>query len=227
MRNGMKQFYQSYDENTKLSPMVREIGWTKKPKINKSIYVNNELKRKRTNSNCVSSFHFVPVRCLNYLINRTRIRRYPCVSASSAQSVFHRIPSAFICVHLRLIFVSLSDRTQKIKFELFPVKEKIELSNNNQVHSWLNLLKNKPQMNADERRFVNLNIQHLSEVYQGNSRIKSPQRAQSIATIIFASFTFTMILIKILNKLSNIVVLSALIRVHPQLIDRMASAEGR
>jgi len=50
----------------------------------------------------------------------------PCVSASSALSVFYRNPSAFICVHLRLIFVSLSDRTQKIQFELFPIiNEKI------------------------------------------------------------------------------------------------------
>lgn len=39
----------------------------------------------------------------------------------------------------------------------------------------------KPQINADERRFVNLNIQHFSEVYQGNSPIKSPQRSQSLA----------------------------------------------
>jgi hypothetical protein len=30
----------------------------------------------------------------------------------------YRIPSAFICVHLRLIFVSLSDRTRKIQFKL-------------------------------------------------------------------------------------------------------------
>jgi hypothetical protein len=29
------------------------------------------------------------------------------------RSVFHNTPSAFICVYLRLIFVSLSDRTQK------------------------------------------------------------------------------------------------------------------
>ncbi|MCZ7402262.1 MAG: hypothetical protein O8C61_08575 [Candidatus Methanoperedens sp.] len=40
---------------------------------------------------------------------------------------------------------------------------------------------NKPQINADERRFVNLDIQHLSEVYQGNSLLKSPQRSQSFA----------------------------------------------
>ncbi len=36
----------------------------------------------------------------------------------------------------------------------------------------------KPQMNADERRFIYLNIQHFSEVYQGNSLIKSPQSTQ-------------------------------------------------
>jgi hypothetical protein len=45
----------------------------------------------------------------------------PCASASSAQSAFHRIPSAFICVYLRLIFVSLSDRTRNIQFKLFPI----------------------------------------------------------------------------------------------------------
>jgi hypothetical protein len=39
-------------------------------------------------------------------------------SASSVASIFYRIPSAFICVHLRLIFVSLSDRTRKIQFKL-------------------------------------------------------------------------------------------------------------
>jgi len=39
----------------------------------------------------------------------------------------------------------------------------------------------KPQINADERRFVNLDIQHLSEVYQGNSLLKSPQSTQSFA----------------------------------------------
>ncbi|MFA4935310.1 MAG: DUF1016 N-terminal domain-containing protein [Candidatus Methanoperedens sp.] len=40
------------------------------------------------------------------------------VSASSALSAFHSTPSAFICVHLRLIFVSLSDRLRKIQFKL-------------------------------------------------------------------------------------------------------------
>ncbi|TRZ88874.1 MAG: hypothetical protein D4R88_06790 [Methanosarcinales archaeon] len=94
------------------------------PKINQSIYVNNELKRTRTNSNCMSSFQFVPVRCLNYLWNR-RIFMNPRASAStvtpvdcvhtyasalayvdvySAQSVFYRGVSAFIGVHLRLIY---------------------------------------------------------------------------------------------------------------------------
>jgi len=66
----------------------------------------------------------------------TRIARIitdPCASASSAQSVFYYIPSLF-CVHPRLIFVSLSDKT----------------------HPCLDLLHNKPQINADERRY-NLN----------------------------------------------------------------------
>ena len=35
-------------------------------------------------------------------------------------SVLHHNPSAFICVHLRLIFVSLSARVQKIQNELMP-----------------------------------------------------------------------------------------------------------
>ncbi|CAG0964333.1 hypothetical protein METP3_01042 [Methanosarcinales archaeon] len=80
------------------------------PMINKNIYVNNELKRTRTNSNCMSSFQFVPVRCLNYLWNRTRMTRIgrmftdPRASASSAQSVFYRCVSAFIGVHQRLIY---------------------------------------------------------------------------------------------------------------------------
>ncbi len=43
---------------------------------------------------------------------------YPCVSASSAQSAFYYIPPVF-CIHPRLIFLSLSDRIRKIKFELF------------------------------------------------------------------------------------------------------------
>ncbi len=47
----------------------------------------------------------------------TRIYTYPRVSASSAQSAFHCRLSAFIRVHLRLIYVSLSDRTRKIHDE--------------------------------------------------------------------------------------------------------------
>jgi hypothetical protein len=39
-------------------------------------------------------------------------------SVASVASVFYRNPSAFICVHLRLIFVSLSDRTRKIQYKL-------------------------------------------------------------------------------------------------------------
>ncbi len=45
-------------------------------------------------------------------------------------------------------------------------------------------IETEPQINADERRFFLLNIQHLSEVYQGNGLIKSPQstqRSQSFA----------------------------------------------
>ena len=33
----------------------------------------------------------------------------------------YRKISAFICVHLRLISVSLNDRSQNIQFELFPI----------------------------------------------------------------------------------------------------------
>jgi hypothetical protein len=48
-------------------------------------------------------------------------------------------------------------------------QKNIELAYDYQTHSCLHLLKNKPQINADERRFVNLNIQHSPEVYQKNS----------------------------------------------------------
>jgi len=96
----------------------------------------------------------------------------------SAQSAFHRRLSAFICVHLRLIFVSLIDIIREIKFGLFPIQEKIEPANNNQAHSCLNLLENKPQINADERRFVNLDIPRSSEVYPENDIIISPQSMQ-------------------------------------------------
>jgi hypothetical protein len=60
-----------------------------------------------------------PLRLRTRMTRIARIFTDPCVSASSAQSVFYRNPSAFICVHLRLIFVSLSDRIQNIQFELF------------------------------------------------------------------------------------------------------------
>jgi hypothetical protein len=61
-----------------------------------------------------------------------RIFADPCASALSVLSVFYRIPSAFICVHLRIIFVS---------------------AYNYQIHSCLNLLENKPHsFGIDERR---------------------------------------------------------------------------
>ena len=61
----------------------------------------------------------------------TRIARIftdRCASASSVASILYRIPSAFICVHLRLIFVSLSDRTRKIQFKLFPQSSTIPVT---------------------------------------------------------------------------------------------------
>ncbi len=82
----------------------------KELKINYSIYVNNELKRTRTN---LSSFQFVPpVRCLNYLRNRTRmtwITRIFTDTINPRASVFHSIPSASIGVHPRLDRMALPD----------------------------------------------------------------------------------------------------------------------
>jgi hypothetical protein len=124
------------------------------------------------------------------------------------RKLFRQI-SAFICVHLRLIFVSLSDRTRKIKFELFPIINKNGLTKSpqrsqssaipvtmyekaaaarfrtrmpriariftdmrayvfdyfpfyKQTHSCLNLSKNKPQINADERRVIVLVSEYIS-----------------------------------------------------------------
>jgi len=128
--------------------------------INQSIYVNNELKRTRTNSNCMSSFQFVPVHCLDYLWNRRMLMN----PRASAQSAFHSIPSAFIRVHLRL----------------------------------------------------------------AESNITPQQRAQSIATIIFASFAlFAVRFINSLNELSSSAQPSSFIEVHPRSTYRTAPAEGR
>jgi len=90
------------------------------------------------------------------LLNITRIFTDPCASASSVQSVFYCTPSAFICVHLRLIYVSLSDIIQEIQIKLFPTiyKKIIESAYDYQTHSCLNLLENKPLINADKRRYV-------------------------------------------------------------------------
>ncbi|MCX9083760.1 MAG: hypothetical protein OIN87_03055 [Candidatus Methanoperedens sp.] len=132
-------------------------------------------------------------------LNRTRMTRMTRIARiftdtyASVQSVFHRIPSAFICVYLQLIFVSLSERAGGIHIKLFskinefkrgiriprinpypfasassaqsvfycipPVfcvhPRSISISFNNRNR------KNKPQMNADERRFVNLNTDEL------------------------------------------------------------------
>ena len=133
---------------------------------------------------------------------------YPCVSVSSVQSVFHCTPSAFIMPkpcgfstprtrmpagirghalqrrdsgrhHLRLIFVSLSDRIQEMSLSGLDIgcQKNIGSACDYQTHSCLNLLENKPQINADERRFVNLNIQRLSEVYEkkiNNELVRTP-----------------------------------------------------
>jgi hypothetical protein len=48
----------------------------------------------------------------------TRIYTYPRVSASSAQSAFYRCLSALVRVHPRPKFVSLSDRTAKIRGDI-------------------------------------------------------------------------------------------------------------
>jgi|GEM_PF-1702861 len=53
-----------------------------------------------------------------------------------------------------------------------------------QFHFCQGSLENKPQIKAEERGFVHLDIQHFSEVYPLNGLIKSPQstqRAQSSA----------------------------------------------
>jgi hypothetical protein len=53
---------------------------------------------------------------------------YLHASASSVASILYHNPSAFICVHLRLIFVSLSDRTRKIQFRLFTQSSNIPVT---------------------------------------------------------------------------------------------------
>jgi len=57
--------------------------------MNPELEINNELKRTRTNSYCMSSFQFVPVRCLNYQWNSytdntyQTVSTYPCTSEKS------------------------------------------------------------------------------------------------------------------------------------------------
>jgi len=149
---------------------------------------------------------------MNPVYHRTRMTRISQIftdMSASVQSVCYGNPSAFICVHLRLIFVSLSDIIQAIQFNLF--------------HSCLNLLKNKPQINADERRFVNLNIQRLSEIYQKNNLIKlskNTQRAQSTAEVVFASFAlFAVRFMNNLNELSSSSQSSAILFLKTLMVD--------
>ncbi len=81
-------------------------------------------------------------RLRTWMMQIARILTDPCASALSAQSVFYCTPSAFICVHLRLTFVSLSDIIQDIQIKLFPIicKKIIELTYDYQTRSCLNLL---------------------------------------------------------------------------------------
>jgi hypothetical protein len=99
--------------------------------------------------NSIRKYHETaqPSRRGTWMTAIVRIFTDPRASASSAQSVFYRRFYAFICGHLRLNCVSLSDRTRKIKFELFPIQEKIESANNDQIHSCLILSKNNQQNN--------------------------------------------------------------------------------
>jgi hypothetical protein len=57
----------------------------------------------------------------------TRMTRFFTDILDQFASAFHRRLSAFICVHLRLIYVSLSDRTRKIQFELFTIMKKLPI----------------------------------------------------------------------------------------------------
>jgi len=59
--------------------------------------------------------------CLGILKNKPQIKQ-------NNRKLFRQI-SVFICVYLRLIFVSLSDRSREIQLELFSIQEKIEPAN--------------------------------------------------------------------------------------------------
>lgn len=51
----------------------------------------------------------------------------------------------------------------------------------------------KPQINEDERRFVNFNIHQLSEVYHGNYLIKGCGRQQEYKELWHNGITFTLL----------------------------------
>gem|GEM_PF-4763785 len=95
---------------------------------------------------------------------RTRIARIftdPCASPSSAQSVFHRIPSAFICVYLRLIFVSLSDRIQKAIIRRFVYLNSNQNSNQLAEIYFKNYLHNEIKL----QEFVSVRISFLFNAF--------------------------------------------------------------
>jgi hypothetical protein len=99
----IQRFYEFYPVN----------GLTKSPQ---------STQRAQSSAIPVSTYETAaPSRFRTRMTRIARIFTDPCASVSSMQSVFHSITSAFICVHLRLIFVSLSDRTQKIHSKLSSV----------------------------------------------------------------------------------------------------------
>ncbi len=113
----------------------------------------SQQRAQRTQSSAIPVTTYEKAAASRFRTRMTQIARIfadLCVSVSSAQSVFYYIPSSFICVHLRLIFVSLSDRIQEIQLKLFPIicQKIIESANDYQTHSCLNLLKNKPQISV-------------------------------------------------------------------------------
>jgi hypothetical protein len=86
--------------------------------------INNELRRTQNELRHSSDIPVTRYETVSSSLFRTRMTRIARIftdtraSVSYEQSVFYRNPSAFICVHLRLMCVSLSDRAKKIKGEV-------------------------------------------------------------------------------------------------------------
>ena len=80
-----------------------------KPQINadERRFIKSDEETSFLNRNSIVNSHILEIN------NQHQLKQSNC-------KLFRQI-SAFICVHLRLISVSLSDRTQNIQFELFPI----------------------------------------------------------------------------------------------------------